>query len=64
MPTEVPKDEMIFFFFFFSLYRDEKAPLKLKFSYVLLHEFKPFGEADNLKWKLNARMSLSPTLGK
>jgi len=34
---------------FFSLYRDEKASLKLKFSYVVLYEFKPFGGADNMK---------------
>lgn len=38
--------------------------LKYKFSYVILHEFKPFGGTDNLKWKLYARISLSPTLGK
>lgn len=43
--TEVPKDAMIYTIYniFFLLYRDKK----LKFSYVLFCEFKPFGGADN-----------------
>lgn len=57
VPTEVPKDAILYLFIYLLLYRDKKAPPQLKFSYFLFCEFKPFAGADNWKWKLAARMS-------
>lgn len=57
VPTEVPKDAILYLFIYFLLYRDKKAPPQPKFSSFLFCEFKPFVGADSWKWKLAATIS-------